>query len=314
MDNTMKSYLFFIITLVMGFVLMSPIAQGSMMGPYLNQPGHNPTGFNMSMTPGLHMPGTYNMGSMMDEIYPELLQAWPQATMWQGEDGAIRIQPEPGGPVYTYFVPMEGWNSGQGSGPYMHFDNGGFQAMTSTGTYQGQPAPYDPAGFTDMTQSVIGSPADITYGSDGAVTIELPAGNQGVCLGVSAQAGSLPGVVPGISVAQPGSMYSNVMFAYDGGYQQDFHPAFMHSSEIMNVLTSMQGMGDIQLGADGVITGLLHDGIASHSIALHPAMIYETGSLQTGPGFGYDAQAGWWFNYSGGEHQPFMVYLDGNLL
>jgi hypothetical protein len=314
MFNIIKSYAFFIIVFVMGAALMTPNAQGSMMGPYLNQPVHNPPGFNMSMTSGLHMPGTYNMSSMMNEIYPELLQAWPHASMWQGEDGAIQIQPEPQGPVYTYFVPMEGWNSSQGSGPYMHFDNGGFQAATSTGTYQGHPAPYDPDAFTHMTQSVMGASVDITYASDGAVTIELPAGDQWVCLGASAQAVSLPGVEPGISVTQPGSMYSNVMFNYAGGYQQDFHPAFMHSSEIMNAITNMPGMGGIQLGADGVITGLLHDGIASHSIALHPAMTYETGSLQTGPGVGYDAQAGWWFIYSGGERQSFRVYLDGNLL
>jgi hypothetical protein len=196
----------------------------------------------------------------------------------------------------------------------MHFDNGSFNADTSTGTYWGHPAPYDPAGFTQMIQSVMGSAVDITYASDGTIAIEIPAWNQWVCLGASALAANVPGAGPGIGAAQPGSMYSNVMFNYEGGFQQGFHPAFMQSSEIMNALTNMPGMGNVQLGANGVITGTLHNGAASYPIALHPAMIYETGSLQTGPGFGYEAQAGWWFTYSGGERQPFRVYLDGNLL
>jgi hypothetical protein len=312
MRSIMKSYVFFVIMFLMGAALMGANAQASMMGPYPNQPASMPAGFNGWMMPGLHMPGTYNMHSMMDEMYPELLQAWPQATMWQGEDGAIHIQPEPQGPVYTYLVPMEGWNSSQGSGPYMHFDNGGFQAVTSTGTYHGYPAPYDSTAFTNMTQFVTASPSDINYGPDGAITIELPDGNQWVCLEASAQADGIPGVQPGISVMQPGSFYSNVMFDYRDGYQQGFHPAFMHSSEIMSALVNIPGMANIQLGADGVITGVLHDGAVAHSIALHPAMNYQTGSSQAGTGFGYDVQAGWWFTYSGGEHQPFMAYLDGN--
>jgi hypothetical protein len=310
----MRSCVFFLIASIVGVVLMNPNVQAYMMGPYPGQSSQYPPGFNGGMNPGLHMDGTYNMNNMMNEVYPGLLQSWPHASMWQGEDGAIRIQPEPQGPVYTYYVPMEGWSDNQGTGPYMHFDNGGFNAVTSTGTYWGHPAPYDPDGFTQMIQSVMGSAVDIMYASDGAITFELPAGNQWVCVGVSAQAVSVPGAEPGISVMQPGSMYSNVMFNYEGGFQQNFHPAFMSSSEIMNVLTNMPGMGDVQLGADGVITGLLHDGAGSHAIALHPVMIYETGSLQTGPGFGYDTQAGWWFTYSGGERQPFRVYLDGNVL
>jgi hypothetical protein len=196
MRNIMKSYLFLVILFVMGAALMSPSAQGSMMGPYPNQPVNHPGGFNMSMTPGLHMPGTYSMGSMMNEIYPELLGAWPNASMWQGEDGAIQVQPEPQGPVYTYFVPIEGWSNSQGTGPYMHFDNAGFHAVTSTGTYSGHPAPYDPNGFVDMIQSIMGSSVDITYASDGAITFALPAGNQWVCLGASAEAVDLPGVPP----------------------------------------------------------------------------------------------------------------------
>jgi hypothetical protein len=314
MFNIIKSYVFFVIVFVMGAAPMNPDAQGAMMGPYPGQSSQYPVGFNGAMYPGLHMAGTYNMNNMMNELYPELLQAWPQATMWQGNDGAIRIQPEPGGPVYTYFVPTEGWNASQGTGHYMHFDNEGFHAVTSSGTYWGYPTPYDPDGFTHMIQSVLDAPVDITYQTDGTAFFQIPGGNQGVCLGVSAQAGSVPGVEPGISVTQPGSMYFNGMFNYEGGYQQDFHPVFMHSSEILNTLTNMPGMGDIQLGSDGVITGLLHDGNVSHSIALHPAMIYETGSLQTGHGIGYDAQAGWWFTYSGGERQSFEVYMDGNLL
>jgi hypothetical protein len=311
MRNIMRSYVFFLIASIVGAVLMNPNVQAYMMGPYHGQSSQNPSGFNGGMNPGLHMSGTYDMNNMMNEVYPELLQAWPHASMWQGEDGAIRIQPEPQGPVYTYLVPMEGWSGSQGTGPYnMHFDSGGFQAVTSTGSYWGHPAPYDPVGFTQTIQSVLNTPVDITYQTDGAAFFQLPGGNQGVCLGASALAANVPGAEPGIDAAQPGSMYSNMMFNYGGGYRQDFHPAFMHSSEIMNALTNMPGMGSVQIGADGVITGLFHDGAATHSIALHPAMIYETGSLQTGPGFGYGAQAGWWFTYSGGERQPFRVYPD----
>jgi hypothetical protein len=109
-------------------------------------------------------------------------------------------------------------------------------------------------------------------------------------------------------------MFSDVMFNYGAGYQQGFHPAFMHASEIMDALTNLTGIGDVQIEEDGVIAVVLHDGAAAHPIALHPGMIYETGSSQAGTGFGYDAQAGWWFNYPGGEHQPFMVYMDGNLI
>jgi hypothetical protein len=271
MRNIMKSYVFFVTTFVMGAALMSLNAEGYMMGPYPDQSNQYPPGFNGGMNPGFHMGGTYNMNNMMNEIYPGLLQAWPHATMWQGEDGAIRIQPEPQGPVYTYYVPMEGWSDNHGTGPYMHFDNGGFNAMTSTGTYWGHPAPYDSDGFAQMIQSAMGFAVDITYGSDGTITFEMPAGNQWVCLGASALAANVPGAGPGIGAAQPGSMYSNVMFNYDGGFQQGFHPAFMQSSEIMNTLVSMPGMGNVQLGANGEITGVYHDGVASHSIALHPA-------------------------------------------
>jgi hypothetical protein len=314
MKDLMKINVIFLGALLFGFAFMGPNAQGNMMGPHQNQPAPYSSGSNGGMSSGFHMPGTYNMNSMMDELYPELLQIWPNGSMWQGDDGAIQIQPEPQGPVYTYFFLTEGWSSSQGTGPYMHFDNAGFYAVTSTGTYSGHPAPYDPNAFVDMIQSIMGSSVDINYTSDGAITIPLPGGNQWVCLGASAEAVDLPGVDSGISVMQPGSMFSDVMFNYGAGYQQGFHPSFMHASEIMNALSNLSGIGDVQLGANGVITGVLHDGASAHAIALYPGMIYETGTSQAGTGFGYNAQAGWWFDYSGGEHQPFMVYVDGNLI
>jgi hypothetical protein len=235
-----------------GSALMNPNAQGSMMGPYPNQPVHNPASINMAMMPGLHMPGTYNMGSMMNEIYPELLKAWPHASMWQGKDGAIRIQPEPQGPVYSYFVPMEGWNSSQGSGTYMHFDNGGFQAVTSNGTYQGHPATYESVGFTDMTQSIMGSPVDITYGSDAAITFELPAGNQWVCLEVSAQAARL---IAGRMVLRTLSKVMEFMGSYGYSFEYQIEKYFREVKIVTQGLGGPKGTRSIRFALTTPLIG-----------------------------------------------------------
>ena len=93
--------------------------------------------------------------------------------------------------------PWKDWSDSQGTGPYMHFDNGSFNAVTSTGTYWGHPAPYDPAGFTQMIQSVMGSAVDITYASDGGPSPlrSLP-GISGRAWGLRPWLPTFPGPVP----------------------------------------------------------------------------------------------------------------------